>query len=247
MRGSRSTRISHRCPACGHGPMSIDEGPRDYVSECPECGYTCVFKSDLVEHNAEARARRLRERGGALAAAGVPALFHDVEPDKELARRILETGKGLYLQGGNGTYKTLKAASVAKAFVERGMAVRFVSSAMLMSGFRDAMGGGKTEERLYAELNGCELLVIDDLGKENPTTWASTLLFTVIDGRYGSGRWRVVVTSNYSKAALADRLAAGGDESAARAIVSRLFEMTEKIDLGNNDARRRGRRHEGRR
>lgn len=229
-----SAASAHRCPACG-GTMRLD-GWTGYVSDCPWCGYSCVFASDLEEHRAEGRVAAAVAEGGVLSGTGVPELFWSVAADHEGADRIAATGKGLFIRGGNGTAKTLRAAAVAKAYAERGRTVRFASSARLLSDFRDTYGGERSEGEVFAELNGCDLLVIDDMGKENPTSWAATMLYQVIDGRYGSGR-PVVVTTNFTAGGLAARLAQSLDESTARALLSRLVEMTEEIVMDGPDRR----------
>lgn len=228
-----STPSSHLCPMCG-GEMLV-EGMTGYVSECIWCGYTCVHSSDL---EAVMSGRRLERRmfDGVLRGTGVPELYWSVAPDRERAARIEDTGKGLLIVGGNGTAKTLLAASIAKAYAEEGMTVRFASSVKMLSEFKDSYGGSKPEGEIFEELNGCDLLVIDDLGKENPTSWAGMMLYAVIDGRYGSKR-PIVVTTNYAEDELARRIAKASDESTARALMSRLFEMTEKVVLGGPDRR----------
>lgn len=223
----------HRCPIC-RGSMMVDSFP-GYVSECPYCGYACVFESDLAMHMEGIRAHRAQV-DGILSGTGVPKLYWNVTPDRAVARRIMESGKGLYICGGNGTAKTLMAASVAKAYAEDGKTVRFVSSVQMLADFKDTYGNGRSEAEVFSELNGCDLLVIDDLGKENPTSWASTMLYSVIDGRYGSMK-PVVVTTNYAEQELVDRMGRSYDDSTARAMMSRLIEMTEKVVMDGPDRR----------
>lgn len=229
-----STPTMRRCPKCG-GSMRLD-GVTGYVSDCPWCGHSMVFAPDLAAYREGRRVERAAESGGVLSGTGVPELFWDVEPDYAAADEIENTGRGLYIRGGNGTAKTLMAAAIAKAYAERGKAVRFASSVKLLADFKDTYGTSKSEAEVFDDLNGCDLLVIDDMGKENPTSWAATMLYAVIDGRYGSKR-PVVVTTNYTEGALAARLAQSLDESTARALMSRLFEMTSEVVMDGPDRR----------
>jgi DNA replication protein DnaC len=219
---------------CG-GTMRVGSWP-GYVSDCPWCGYSCVFASDLAAMETERRAERAMMAGGILAGTGVPELFWDVRPDYPRADRIATGGSGLYIVGGNGTAKTLMAAAVAKAYAEQGRSVRFASSVKMLADFKDTYGTAKSESEVFDELNGCDLLVIDDLGKENPTSWTAAMLYAVIDGRYGSKR-PVVVTTNYAEGELVARIAQSSDESTARALMSRLMEMTETVELDGPDRR----------
>ena len=220
----------HKCPVCGGG-MNISNYP-GYVSECPWCGYECVFKSDLDAYREDV----LRVGSDKLEEAGVPKLFRSVEPDYERADFIIETGRGFFITGGSGTAKTLLASSIAKALVERGLSVRFVSSVDILSSFKDTYGTSKSEADVFADLNGCDLLVIDDLGKENDTSWASTMLYAVIDGRYGAAK-PIVVTTNYSEGELVAKMSRDYDDKTARALMSRLYEMTERVSLDGPDRR----------
>lgn len=241
--GERLTRLSprwesaeRRCPMC-HGTMRVD-GRNGLISDCPWCGYSCVFRADVERRNAEERAESARGRGGVLAGTGIPELYWDVAPDVARADELERSGRGLYVYGGgNGTLKTLTACAVAKALAERGRSVRFVSSTTMLRDFRDTFGTAKSEGEVYGELVGCDLLVIDDLGKEQPTSWAATMLYSVIDGRYGKRRWQTVVTTNFTESELTARIAQSSDESTAKAITSRLCEMTERVVLDGPDRR----------
>ena len=101
---------------------------------------------------------------------------------------------------------------------------------------RDAMRSDESEDEIFAELTMPDLLVIDDLGKENQTPWAVSMTYMAIDDRYNT-RKPVVITSNYSKWELVSRLSVAADSSTAEAIVSRLFEMTTKVEMGGEDKR----------
>lgn len=221
---------THRCPMCG-GSMAIWSFP-GYVSACAWCGYECVFKSDLDARREEA----MMLGKPLLEGTGVPRLFWDVEPDYARADEMVRGGKGLFITGGTGTAKSLTAAAVAKAYAERGCKVRFVSSVRLLTDFKDAYGTSKPEGVVFDELTGCDLLVIDDLGKENATSWAATMLYSVIDGRYGAMR-PLVVTTNYTEGELVAKMAGAYDDTTARAMVSRIVEMTERLVLDGEDRR----------
>lgn len=232
----RYESAERRCPMC-HGTMRVD-ARNGLIADCPWCGYSCVFRADVDARNAEARAESARARGGVLAGTGIPELYWDVAPDVARADAIERTGRGLYIYGeGNGTLKTLTACATAKALAERGRSVRFVSSTTMLRDFKDTFGTSRTEGEVYAELVGCDLLVMDDIGKEQPTSWAAAMLYSVIDGRYGKGNWATVVTTNFAEGELAAMIARSSDESTAKAIMSRLFEMTEKVVLDGPDRR----------
>lgn len=236
VRASEAT--PHRCPLCG-GTMRLDLFT-GRVSDCPWCGYSCAFASDLEAWRETLGMERRMAEGGVLAGTGVPRLYWDVAPNHDLANRIEETGKGFYIYGANnGTYKTLTASAIAKAYAERGRSVRFMSSTAMMQDFKATFGTSKTESDITRELAGCDLLVIDDMGKEQATSWSATMLYTVIDARYGSRNPPppMVVTTNFEEDELLARMAESSDRSTAKATVSRIYEMTEKLVMNGPDRR----------
>lgn len=230
-----SQSTTKKCPECGYMVKVDDDG----VCSC-SCGFTFIAKSTIEERNDKLRsineALRAESMGGLMAAAGVPELYRDVEPDAELADSIAKSGKGLFFTGGSGTFKTVKAASVARAFLDAGKSIRYMKSVDLVSRFRDAMGGEESEASILREIRMCDLLVIDDLGKEQDTEWAVSTLFRVVDARYADKR-PILITSNFTRGELMAAFAAKGDTLTAKAIGSRLAEMTDTVDFGNEDNR----------
>ena len=210
------------CRACG-GPTHGEPFAGGVNTVCDECGNCVVYGCDMAVSDPVAK-------------ACIPERYRAVTPDFKLFDRIQRTGRGLYLQGPNGTGKTQTASAIALAFVEKGKSAHFTSGGKLLSKLRDAMHSDESEAEIFAELTTPDLLVIDDLGKENQTPWAVSMIYMAIDDRYNT-RKPVVITSNFSKRELIARLSIAADSSTAEAIVSRLFEMTTKIEMGGEDRR----------
>jgi DNA replication protein DnaC len=78
------------------------------------------------------------------------------------------------------------------------------------------------------ELVEADLVVLDDLGREKVTDWASERLYVLVNERYNAMR-PTVVTSNYGPDQLAER---GYD-----ALVSRLVEGSPAIQITASDYR----------
>ena len=214
MQDSTSTTTS--CPFCG-SELFVD----GEVLACI-CGYAAMVPTSRIN------LLRSYER------AGIPKRYRGAVWEDPRAH-LTKEGRGLFLQGTNGTGKTNAAMAVAKECVAAGWSVQVTSGVRILSMLRDSMDGGSAED-VFDKLSKPDLLVIDDMGKENPTEWVVSMLYRVIDERYGSMK-TTVVTSNYSKRELVDRLTVGGDSSTAESIVSRLFEMTEKVVIDGEDRR----------
>ena len=85
------------------------------------------------------------------------------------------------------------------------------------------------------ELARCRVLVLDDLGKEAPTAYACERLFDIVNERYNA-LLPVIVTSNYTRGEIAQRLVEG---DVGRSIASRLCEMTRRVHVDGEDRRLR--------
>ncbi len=176
---------------------------------------------------------RPRSRSESYRRAGIPEryAFDEVSPEEatqvdRLAGR-LANGGWAYVHGPNGTGKTRLAALAARRAVDSGCGVRFVTA-------RDLVESSYGDRQSLALLKTCPALVVDDLGKEHPSQWSVGALFDVVDARYEARR-SLLVTSNYRLSELAARMSA--DESAARAIASRLAGECEMVEVSGRDMR----------
>lgn len=83
-----------------------------------------------------------------------------------------------------------------------------------------------------------DILFLDDIGKENANSWALTTLFEVVNYRY-ENMLPTVFTSQYSLDALERRLSRNNEVESAKAVVSRICEMSKVVVLKSPDRRRR--------
>ena len=219
----------HLCPKC-RLPMQLDISS-GYVSACPECGYETVFRSDLESYNTMARMGS--DMAETVLEAGITPRYLQHEVDLEGVQNEVYDGKSLYVFGPNGTGKSTFAANLAKALVYMGRKVLFRNSKLLTEEIKKTFDGVNTDilDRCFS----AEVLFIDDLGKEQPTEYALSMLYAVIEARY-SNMLPIVVTSNYSRGQLVSRWA-GVDESTARAIASRLCDGVRKVEMTGRDWR----------
>jgi DNA replication protein DnaC len=168
--------------------------------------------------------------------SGIPTLFSVAEPSYDMLD-TLRDGGGIYVYGAQGAGKTWMACRIAKGWLSRGMGdARFVSSVKLLSEIGSTYGGNGSEDQVLAKYSLCDLLVVDDLGKEVPSQWSLSKLFEVFDSRYANNR-PTIVTTQFDSASLARRMANSGDTETAMAIVSRFREKYRGMNLGNVDRR----------
>lgn len=177
--------------------------------------------------------RRIEDR---LMDAGVPERFIDAETDDT---RDLTHGRGVMLFGVQGSGKTTRAVGIMRGWMGGNAGdARFVTSADLLTEIGATYSTDTTELSVLRRYGRCGLLVIDDLGKENPTDNALTKLWQVIDTRYGA-MLPTVITTQYDLAGLVRELGRKGGIETAKAIVSRLYETCKPVSTGNVDHRRK--------
>lgn len=169
--------------------------------------------------------------------AGIPPRYRDAKhPWAEHMANLVREGKGFYVWGPNGSGKTLLACSAALLCLNAGLTVRFAVATELLDELREF---GDGQRALLDDLSSCDLLVIDDLGKEGAATpRAAEKLFDLFNKRYNAetrgAPKPTIVTSNFPRDELARRVSQGG---AGLAIASRLQEMTQPVEMAKRDGR----------
>jgi len=163
-----------------------------------------------------------------------PELLNAYNKALEFAIKFPEVGKGLLFTGPVGTGKTHLAAAVANRLIENLYSVIF-------GNVTDIITLIKTSYRKDSELTEAEIIklftddtdvfIFDDLGKENTTENTSTLIYQIINRLYENEK-PVIVTTNFTSAALRKKLGEKGE-----AIMSRLAEMCEFIKVTGPDWR----------
>ncbi len=117
----------------------------------------------------------------------------------EIARRYADDPQGwLILSGGYGVGKTHLAAAIANYQLSRGAHVFFSIVPDLLDHLRAAFAPSSESpfDEMFDRVREAGLLVLDDLGAENSTAWATEKLFQLINYRYNY-RMPTVITTNH--------------------------------------------------
>ncbi len=116
----------------------------------------------------------------------------------ENARKFAENPDGwLVFTGTYGCGKTHLAAAVGNRCLERGNVVLFVTAPDLLDHLRSAFGPFSEDDfdELFERIRDAQLLILDDLGTENPKAWANEKLFQLLNHRH-SRKLPTVITTN---------------------------------------------------
>lgn len=161
-------------------------------------------------------------------ADATPSIFQAFDA----AVRFAEQPEGfLVLVGPMGTGKTHLAAAIANQRLDAGDEVVFVVVPDMLDRFRRTFHPDSTEryDELFEQVRDCALLVLDDIGTENPTPWANEKLYQLVGHRYAL-RLPTVFTTNQAPEKIDARIISRGDE--------RLFGRRPWVMLGPDWRRR---------
>jgi len=103
----------------------------------------------------------------------------------------------LLLEGTYGCGKTHLAAAVGNARVEKGDSVIFITTPDLLDHLRSAYGPSSEVgyDETFDRIRTTGVLILDDLGVENPSPWAQEKLFQLLNFRYVE-KLPTVITTN---------------------------------------------------
>ena len=152
----------------------------------------------------------------------------------EFADKFPEVGKGLLLIGPVGTGKTHLAAAITKTLIDKLYTVYFGNITDIMSRIKNTYAKDAEideSEIIRMMTERVDLLVIDDLGKEDETPNTMRVLYQIINKLYENEK-PVVITTNFNSSVLARKLGERGP-----AIVSRITGMCEPVSLTGKDWR----------
>jgi len=230
------------CSGCGAPYRALSLGAHHL--NCPTC--------DCVIRRARARERQEwqeQERDQRLAVANIsPRLaectFERFQPEegnwqafqqcaaypKRWPLQMKEAqGSGLLLWGKPGRGKSHLAVAVVLALLDKEVEVRFITVPDFLSELRDGLRQNVAPGEAMSCLTTVPLLVLDDLGAENDTTWANETLYQLINCRY-QNLLPLVATTNCDLNEL--------EQSLGERTVSRLLEICLPLEVKGPDRRK---------
>lgn len=224
------------CPYCGK-PYRIVTIPALWdIPERTIQSTSCGCEGEQNALRASTHSYKLHEREDTLRKSGIPKRYWDA-PEDTTHLKAIEDG-GLFIYGLVGRGKTYLAVATMKAWMNRnrGKRVVFTDANDMFDHIRRAYDTGDSEHEALWRFAGADLLVFDDFGKGRPSEWSLSKVEDIINKRYNDMR-PTIFTSQWSRSELVSRLAEGGPEESAIAIVSRIKEMCDSVQLTGPDRR----------
>lgn len=213
-----------------------ERAPREIVpavrcQECKDTGYLranvpfghpqfgkaikceCRLARDKKEHR-----QRLWEQSNLDRLAGFREATFDsfqfwlpgVQEGYEAALAFVDARSGwLVLQGTNGCGKTHLAVAIARQCLDNGQAVLFGVVPDLLDELRATFShrGDENFEEEVGKIRDAEVLILDDLGAESGTPWATEKLYRLLNYRYNARSMTVITTNQINLARIDPRIA----------------------------------------
>ncbi|MDQ3233372.1 MAG: ATP-binding protein [Pseudobdellovibrionaceae bacterium] len=166
-----------------------------------------------------------------------------------------ERPRGLLLGGPVGVGKTYMLCAIAKNFAGKGISVRFIDFFQLLLELKAGYAQDKSDATLLNDLIEVDILFIDELGKGRNSDWELSVLDQLVMGRYNRNKI-IVASTNYdlkpntrvNYSTNLDERKPGSfeldrfeslEQRIGPRIYSRLFEISEFIELTGDDFRKR--------
>ena len=200
--------------------------PQDYLDplyDCPDCkdtGYIngrkchCFRQAEiaLLYQQSDLKEIVVKENFDTLSydyfqGTELEAFQAAVKKCRDFAASFFHTHRSMFLYGTVGTGKTFLSNCIAREAIESGHSVIYFSASVLFDTLARNTYDYKSQETLdylYNDLYNCDLLVIDDLGTEQSTTFTLSHLFTCLNERINRGK-SMIISTNLSLPELKDR------------------------------------------
>lgn len=146
-------------------------------------------------------------------------------------KEMVKKNIGLFIYGKPGNGKTYFAGCIANALLKKYVPVVCVSSIGILERIKDSFNkfGDEGVQNILNCLDNAELLIIDDLGTENNTSWSRSTMYQIIDSRYRKKK-PLIVTSNLNIEQLKKRYDTDSEDLIGRTYDRLLNEMCTPIE-----------------
>ncbi len=136
---------------------------------------------------------------------------------------------GILFHGKPGRGKTFLTFCIANELLGKGVPLIAMSTLGLLSKIKATYGkwGDAGEVQVINSLKNASLLILDDLGAENSTTWTKEKLYEIIDSRYRNKK-PMIVSTNLTLEQLKNKLTT--DDGVTRTY-DRLIEMCYPLEI----------------
>ena len=124
-----------------------------------------------------------------------------VKTAKDFCQTDKKTRRNLLFYGEVGQGKTFLSSAIAKELLQKGEEVIYMRATKLFNTYEDYKFNRISDKDFLKKIYGCDLLIIDDLGTENPTRMNVSFLLDLLDERLNRGN-SIIINTNLKVAEL---------------------------------------------
>lgn len=128
----------------------------------------------------------------------------------------------LYMHGATGLGKTHLSLAIANRVIEKGYRVVYGSAQGLLSSIERERFGRGSSHGSEDEILSCDLLIIDDLGSEFPTSFTASAVYYILNHRLNRSR-PTIISANLTESELEEKYAQRTASRIIGSYVSLLF------------------------
>ncbi len=111
----------------------------------------------------------------------------------------------LLFVGGTGLGKTFLSACIARSVAQKGFSVAYESAPQLFAALeKDRFSPDETSAQASQRFRSCDLLIIDDLGTEMPSSFVTAALYSLLNDRLLEKK-AMLISTNLTIAEIAQR------------------------------------------
>ena len=150
-------------------------------------------------------------------------------------QEVKKKNMGLLIWGKPGNGKSYLSFCIANRLLESLVPVIAISSNGLLDKIKETYNyyGKEGEVEVINSIKNASLLVLDDLGAENTTTWAKEKIYKIIDSRYRDNK-PLIITTNLTPKQLKEKMI--GEDGVARTY-DRIIEMCQPVEVKGESKR----------
>ena len=120
----------------------------------------------------------------------------NLQTAKRFAREFKSGCGNLLFSGNTGLGKTFLSACIANEVAEKGFSIVYESAPRLFSKLeKNRFNPDEESQEAVAEMENCDLLIIDDLGTEMPGNFVTAALYALVNERLLSGKSMLISTN----------------------------------------------------
>lgn len=127
-----------------------------------------------------------------------PYFEYMVNKFSEINEMILDNAKinkpmNIFIIGNTGTGKTFLSRYIEKNLINNKKTVIYITvNDLLNAVFKEFNNDDNDENPLFEYINDCDMLILDDLGKENVTEFSTRYIYNLIDNRLSHKKSTIV-------------------------------------------------------